>query len=61
MNNPSKKSADSKPKVESEIELAFTGTTVKASWYHPDLKPVICALCGKNCKFPCVNVNPYCG
>ena len=55
----SKKEPDSE--VTTEIELIFDGNTVKGVWYHPELKDVICGLCGKNCEIPCHNVNAYCG
>jgi hypothetical protein len=44
-----------------EVELVFDADQVVSPWYHPELAPVLCALCGKNCKVKCVNVNPYCG
>lgn len=47
-------------KIETEIELTFDGNRVRSSWYHPDLAPVLCSLCGKGCN-TCTNTNPYCG
>lgn len=46
-----------------EIELVFDGDTVSGVWYHPDIAPVLCALCGENCmdKSLCSSTNPYCG
>lgn len=46
-----------------EIELTFDGNKVSGVWYHPDLEPVICALCKKNstCTQKCYRINPYCG
>ena len=47
-----------------QIDLTFDGDSCQ-SWYHPSLAPVMCALCGKNCRergeLPCVRINPYCG
>jgi hypothetical protein len=49
-----------------EVALTFEeGLSVSSTWFHPELSPVVCALCGKHCKEEgkplCVNANPYCG
>ena len=56
-----------------EVTLTFEADTVSASWYHPKLNPILCALCEKDCNNQpkpapgtltvnrCVNINPYCG
>lgn len=47
-----------------DIDLTFEGNEV-TSWYHPKLAPIMCSLCGQDCrnqgKMPCVRINPYCG
>jgi hypothetical protein len=57
--------ADSNPVAFTEITLTFEDDTVTSEWFHPDLSPVMCVLCGKKCQERneplCVNANPYCG
>ena len=47
----------------SEIAMVFDGNRVTGVWYDPKLAPIICSLCGKDCKdkTSCFNTNPYCG
>lgn len=51
--------------VVTEVALTFEGQTVTTNWFHPELTPISCALCGKQCqekgKPLCVNANPFCG
>lgn len=51
------------PEPETEIVLSFEGDTVRSDWYHPKMEPILCSLCGKNCKDKtvCYSTNPYCG
>ena len=58
MSNQNKQNTQSS---ELEISLTFDGDKVIGAWYHPDLAPILCALCGKECKVKCTAVNPYCG
>jgi len=68
-NNPTKMKKKTKTDSTFEMDLVFDGDNVNLDWYHPKLKPIICALCGKkNCDgknkdgvITCVFTNPWCG
>jgi hypothetical protein len=49
--------------IQTTYELVFDGDKVSSFWYNPELAPLLCALCGKECedKTLCFNTNPYCG
>lgn len=56
-----KKKQETASETKTPIELVFDGREVTGVWYHPELRDVICGLCGKECEIMCHNVNPYCG
>lgn len=49
--------------ISTTYELVFDGDRVISYWYNPELAPLLCSLCGKECKDKtlCFNTNPYCG
>jgi hypothetical protein len=59
------KSAPKEKAAYTSVTMTFKGLEVSTNWFHPKLSPVMCALCGKQCKergVPlCVNGNPFCG
>jgi hypothetical protein len=56
---------DTSAEVVTEVTLSFEGRSITTDWFHPDLEPVMCAICGKQCKEKgkplCVVANPFCG